>query len=161
MKGGQETEEFMTAREMFKVHLSRVLTEKAMTEGTQIQAVGVFINTGREFDKVLVASFKNIEKSPKKMDVIFFIHRKTGAIFGAKSPISPNIKHYYGTLWTTDKWDWTGDRPFPLNDNMEAAGVIEEGFYKPYKHYAPTDPTLYKKIYGKDLELPLDKSVAL
>lgn len=157
MKGGQETEDFMIARENFKIYLSKVMTEKAAANGDAVQAVGVFINTGREFDKVMVASFKTITDRSKKMEVSFFIHKKTGAIFGAKSSISPNMKHFYGTLWTTDKWDWTGVRPAPMNKDVEAAGVVEEGFYKPYIHYIPTNPELYKNIYGKELELPIDK----
>jgi hypothetical protein len=94
--------------------------------------------------------------------VLFFIQKKTGAIFGAKSHIAPNLRHYYGTLYTTDKWDWTAEVPTPRD--VTTAEVREVGFYKTYKHYIPTNKALYKAIFGHELveveKLALDTAAA-
>jgi hypothetical protein len=47
--------------------------------------------------------------------VRFFIDRSDRAIYGVRSTVAPNTKHWYGTLGTVTDWEWQHIIPTPKN----------------------------------------------
>ncbi len=93
-------------------------------------AVGVYNETGRKYDKVLVSAF--VDGSPKRPEVMFFVDRDNGDILGPKSDLAPNPKRFYGTVFTAHQWDWS-DEPKPLDEAK--AGVVAARTYGKTTHY--------------------------
>ena len=92
------------------------------------------VETGRKFDKVFAGD-----------NVRFFVQRTTGAIYGAKSELAPNMKWWYGDIYTAGQWTWSGDcksdgEPVPLGQ----AKVRIVGQYGSHTHYEP-EPLEEKK----------------
>jgi len=75
---------------------------------------------GRKFDRIQISD-----------GVRYFVNKKTGEIFGARSYIAPNLKWYFGTLDTVDQWNWSDYHGRPLDDTTVRA--IKQ--YGPYTHY--------------------------
>lgn len=88
-----------------------------------------YAESGRKFDKVFVGD-----------EVRYFVQRTTGTIFGAKSPLAPNIKWWFDTLYTISNWKWEGKYGEPT----EAAGVRLIGQYGSYNHYEKIPSTIEK-----------------
>ena len=89
------------------------------------------IETGRKFDKIIGTYGGN-------KVVLYFVARHTipgrcdaGDIFGAKSKLAPNMRWYYGNLANCTLWNWTGDRPVPVND----PSVMPAKKYGDFIHY--------------------------
>lgn len=102
-------------------------------EQKRMVAVTAYHETGRKFDKVYVTKY--LKGGGEEKDVRYFVSRADGTIYGAKSPLAPNLKWYFGTLDTIDLWDWSGHHGVPKD--AEKAGVKEVGAYGEYKHYEP------------------------
>jgi hypothetical protein len=90
------------------------------------------VETGRKFDRIFLA------ENGQSM-IRYFVAKKpvdghpAGTIFGAKSLLAPNMKWYFGTLATADKWNWDGYHGEPVNDDTVEVGKSYGG----YKHYRP------------------------
>lgn len=84
----------------------------------------VYDTTGRKYDKICLTH--NNEST-----VVFFIEKKSGTIYGARSELAPNKEWYYGTLDTFHLWDWDGLLPVPTRDTS----VRLKKTYGPYNHY--------------------------
>jgi hypothetical protein len=79
------------------------------------------VEEGRRFDKVVDA----------KGHALFFIERETGTIYGVKSDLAPNFRHWFDTVYTAKNWDWAG--PFPEPRKMD--GYEEVRGYGEYRHF--------------------------
>lgn len=66
--------------------------------------------TGRKFDKI------RIKPALGAPETRFFVDKKDGTIYGAKSKNAPNLKWYFGTLETFHLWEWGDYHPSPVND---------------------------------------------
>lgn len=88
------------------------------------------IETGRKFDKVMLATIGRGRKTPPPT-VMYFVERSTGVIFGPKSPAAPNTNQMYGHVENAAKWDWSGETGVPVSDET----VEEVGGYGKYRHY--------------------------
>lgn len=92
----------------------------------------VFLSeSGRVYDKVKVAEGINDEN--KK--TVFFVEREVGTIYGRKSELAPNMKWYFGDLFTTDDWEWTLPMATP-KDQTKFVKVSSYGKDK-YVHWRP------------------------
>lgn len=125
---------YMEARRAFQELLSHEQTRGHMERGSNIEAVAVYIDTGRKFDKVQISTKRKGKTRPDELQVVFFIDREDGSIYGAKSPLAPNFKWFYGTVYDADKWDWTPVRT-ARPKNEEDAGVVVVGKYGEFFHY--------------------------
>ncbi len=87
----------------------------------------IFIENGRKYDKITFLNIKTSETETK-----YFIERKTGDIYGAKSNTIPHLKWYYGNIENCEKWDWSGEYGgVSISDNS----VVLEMEFKGYRHY--------------------------
>ena len=84
----------------------------------------VLTEKGRKYDKVIFSWNGRDE-------VRYFVERKTGTIYGAKSHLAPNMNWYFGTLSTAHLWDWSDVHGRPVNDDS----VRPVGRYGPYTRY--------------------------
>lgn len=84
----------------------------------------VYSESGRKFDKVII----DFDGKP---DVRYFVRRADGSIFGAKSKFAPNLGWYFGTIYSADKWQWSGVHGVPVDDS--SVRLVKS--YGPYKHY--------------------------
>lgn len=98
-----------------------------------VRAVVVYVETGRKFDRVMIAEHKKGQYSTEAK-VRYFVDRKRGNIYGALSPLAPNFKWFFGDLTTVDKWDWSGFHGRPKVSPRDA-GVVFVGKYGSYDHY--------------------------
>jgi len=87
----------------------------------------------RYWDKVLLIVNRGITRGTAT--VRLFVDKNTGTIYGLKSNDAPNLKHYYGTIYTADLWDWSGTLPVPKD--AEAAGVRPTKKYSGFVHWEP------------------------
>lgn len=110
----------------------RAHTQKAYRAAGDTSDISVEILPGRKFDRVVLQQKKGTRVAS---EVRYFVDRRDGAIFYAKSPVAPNMKRFYGTTFTSDKWDWSGQFGSPI-DPAEA-GVILAGKYGDAPHYIP------------------------
>lgn len=125
------------------LHILSEAQMKAHADDNTVKAIGVYHETGRKFDKVFIATINQKDKSAPA--VRYFIRRTDGSIFGAKSPVAPNLKWYFGNVYEADLWDWSGYHGVPLDFDAEtgeskAAGVKAAGAYGEYQHFEPSDP---------------------
>lgn len=86
-----------------------------------VQAV---CEAGRKYDKIVIHAEDNAS-------VRYFVDRKDGSIYGAKSRFAPNLKWYFGTIENCGKWDWSDFHGTPVMDDT----VRRVGSYGPYHHY--------------------------
>jgi hypothetical protein len=101
----------------FKNRLAVDLQAKAGDKATVI----VNVEQGRKFDKVMVAVTTGTSNRVN-MEVRYFVDHRNGAILGPKSPLSPNLNHYYGTIYECGLWDWSAERAVPYD--ADKAGVV-------------------------------------
>ena len=80
---------------------------------------------GRKYHKVKIGG-----------SVRYFIDANSGSIYGAKSQVAPNFKWYFGTIYSTKLWDWSGFHGKPVND----PSVKRVKSYGKYEHYELVTP---------------------
>lgn len=97
--------------------------ERGMSESILMHSVSV--EKGRKYDKVVMHATVN------NSSVRYFIERKTGDIYGAKSWVAPNFNWYFGNINTASLWDWSDYHGRPVND----PSVRPVGRYGPYQRY--------------------------
>jgi hypothetical protein len=85
-----------------------------------------FLESGRKYDKILVSN------GSQNM-IRYFVCRKSGTIYGARSRLAPNLKWYFGTLDSVKLWDWSDYHGIPVKDDS----VRVAGQYGGYTHYMP------------------------
>jgi hypothetical protein len=68
--------------------------------------------------------------------VRYFIDANSGSIYGAKSQVAPNFKWYFGTIYTTNLWNWSDFHGQPVND----PSVKKVKGYGKYNHYELVTP---------------------
>lgn len=117
------TTEYHAALAAFINRLTNDLQKSHDEKGFKWQ-VFAFVETGRKFDKILI-------KDGDNTSVRYFVSRTDGAIYGAKSRFAPNLKWYFGTVYTADKWVWGDFHGHPVND----PSVRAVKGYGPYTHY--------------------------
>jgi len=90
-----------------------------------------FIETGRKFDKIFVEGKVRyfIAREDQGADV------KAGDIYGAKSPLAPNFRWFFGNLQNVEKWDWSGKH----GRNESDTTVVPAKQYATYVHYVRTN----------------------
>ena len=121
----KEMQEFMTRTKMTTDYLTGLSKFIALLKKER-KASEVFIETGRRFDKINING-----------DLAFFVEKESGTIYGVRSPVAPNFKHYYGTLDTAPLWKWENDVPEPKDERK--AGVEKTREYAGYMHYRPVE----------------------
>lgn len=84
-----------------------------------------YLKSGRRYDRV----FLSIDGSNY---VRYFIDRADGAIYGVRSLVAPNLKHWFGDLDSTADWMWGDLHPTPKNPDK----YIFIGRYGVYNRYA-------------------------
>jgi hypothetical protein len=142
LKMSNTSAEHMVALMLFTEVLSKAQLRALRGKGENVKEVQAVVENGRKFDKVSLAVTRKVRRPEggfefkvESMDTAYFVDRRDGAIYGVKSPVAPNLNHFYGTLFTVDKWDWTGERAKPVDE--EAAGVEAVGGYGEFVHYQP------------------------
>lgn len=122
----------------FVARLNTALVEGAEKRGEKIEAVSAFYTSGRKLDQIKRAVWLPGKAKSEKMEVIMFVDRATGEIFGAKSPLTKNDKYYFGTLDEIDLWDWSGteesDQPVPFDAGKAGVEIVKR--YGKFNHYA-------------------------
>ncbi len=112
-----------------------------------LPAILVQIRNGRKFDKIITATIRD----DLTWETLFFIDHEDGTIYGVKNDTTPNLHHWYGTIYTYENWDWTpGQQPKPIDPES----VVVMTGYGVWKHYGP-------KVVEKTLEgqlVPLAES---
>jgi hypothetical protein len=132
--------QYVSARKAF-LNLISQHQAQAMLEADPTNrdgAVSVLVEEGRKYDKVLIAQFPDPTNKSTKPEVRYFIDRRDGVIYGAKSPLAPNLKWYFGNVRDASKWNWSGYHGVPLDE--KEAGVRRVGGYKgqnEYNHFEP------------------------
>ena len=129
---------YKEAVKAFQALLSEEQARGHLERGSNIDSVAVYVDTGRKFDKVQISTKRKGKTRPEELQVVFFIDRENGNIFGAKSPLAPNFKWFYGTIYEADKWDWTAERTAKPKDESEAK-VKAVGRYGEFVHYEPLE----------------------
>lgn len=134
--------EYMVALMLFTETLSKAQLRALRGRGESVKEVEAVVENGRKFDKVSLAMTRKVRKPEggfeyvvESMDTAYFVDRRDGAIYGVKSPVAPNLNHFYGSVFTADKWDWSEERARPVDP--EAAGVEAVGGYGEFVHYQP------------------------
>lgn len=129
---------YLKALQAFVDRVGEDQTRTLLDEGKDNEyATMVAFETGRRYDKVLVATLDKKLNMVEAAKVRYFVERSTGAIYGAKSDLAPNLKWFFGTLETAHLWDWSGHHGVPKDEKR--AGVKEVGGYGEYKHYEPVE----------------------
>jgi hypothetical protein len=122
------------------------------------RSIVVAIDTGRRYDKILMG-WMNKDRSFSPLKVRYFVERETGEIYGAKSELAPNLRWYFGSIYTAEQWDWSGHHAVPkgapetltkaeradpekveeyqkaLDEACERVGVRTTGSYSNYIHF--------------------------
>lgn len=127
------TENYRVARKAFEERLSAAQAKARFDAGETKGTIGVVHDEGRKYDKILLSFSPDPEARFNKPSVRYFIDRANGEIYGAKSPMAPNLKWYFGTIYEAEKWDWSAYHGVPLDES--AAGVKSVGGYGDYKHF--------------------------
>lgn len=128
---------YQNALVKFKDILASSLVDS--NEFPNADSVAVDVSTGRKFDRIRVCHSKTVRNEETGVDTIetspwdvrFFISRTNGAIYGKKSALAPNMKWYFGDVYTAHEWQWTGNSATPKD--MSKYKMVSE--YGPYKHY--------------------------
>jgi hypothetical protein len=102
----------------------------------EFRGVTISIESGNKYDKVLRSVTRarqaNPEKSRTTTEVLYFVEKATGEVYGARSEIAPNLTRYFGKVENASKWNWSGDTAVNVSDDS----VEEVGEYGDTKHYA-------------------------
>jgi hypothetical protein len=124
--------EYVVALNEFSKRL-RAHQQRAFNAAGTKAVITVEVLPGRKFDRVKL----NLKQRGKGVveEIRYFVDRRDGAIFFAKSPVAPNMKRFYGTIFTSDAWDWSGTFGSPID--AARAGVILAGKYGDAPHYIP------------------------
>lgn len=129
--------DYLAAVAKFKTHLTDILA-KAEDRPNAV-SVSVDVTNGRKFDRVRVGySFSRPNATTgstelvTEWDVRFFISRTNGAIYGKKSDLAPNLKWFFGDIYTTDEWEWSTTGATP-KDTSKYKVASEYGKYKHYE----------------------------
>jgi hypothetical protein len=93
--------------------------------------VSVTFVTGRKYDKVLIDG--EVRYFIQKIDRDGF---HCGDILGAKSPLAPNPRWFFGSLDTIELWDWSAFHGKPVNDPSVREAKRGYGDYKHYERVA-------------------------
>lgn len=88
------------------------------------ESIMVYPETGRKFDKILI-------RENGAQTVRYFVEKKTGTIYGAKSRFAPNKAWWLGTLERAHLWNWSEFHGRPDRDPE----VRVAGSYGPYVRY--------------------------
>lgn len=107
----KQIDRFETAISLF---LMKLIDDQKSTAPPDVQVV-IDYERGRKYDKVLISDAKEGKKY--EPEVRYFVNRKTGEIFGAKSPTAPNERHFFNTIFTAAKWDWSEYYGKPVTDD--------------------------------------------
>lgn len=97
----------------------------AEQKGLKTIHIFAFLESGRKFDKIMLRNENGTAI------VRYFVDRTNGNIYGAKSPLAPNFKWYFGDIYRSNKWEWGDLHGRPINDTEIRA---TKG-YGPYTHY--------------------------
>lgn len=117
------TAEYHAALASFVSRLTNDLKTAHTQKGFQAE-IFAYVESGRKFDKILVSDGGNTH-------VRYFVRRSDGSIYGAKSRFAPNMKWYFGTVYTAHLWAWGDHHGHPVNDPSVRAVKA----YGPYLHY--------------------------
>lgn len=109
----------------------------------------VYSQTGRKFDKIMMLP----EKGPAEL--LFFVQRDNGEIYGKKNPIQPNPFWFFNTIYTAHLWDWQLWFPKPVKDPSVKI-VLEYGSV--IKHYKLKSD---KELATENIKTPIMKHKAL
>lgn len=126
----------MTMEQDFSVdYLRRLLALVDAIRAAGRENDPITIKVGRLYSVILLSmgSGKQRQMVPR-----YWIEHSTETIFGSKSPLAPNRKHYFGTLSNVSLWNWSGFYAEPINP--ETAGVEAVSAYGQYKHWQPIAP---------------------
>jgi hypothetical protein len=108
-----------------------LITSQEMERGGRKGKVIAFPQTGRKYDKVII---ETTTTSGVEQEVKYFVEKKTGIIYGKKTDVAPNLRWYFGTIYTASKWNWGGSHPEPVDDDsVEQVGEYGDDI----KHYRP------------------------
>jgi len=117
------TPEYHLALAAFICRLTSDLKAAHIAKGYTADVV-TYVETGRKLDKILI-------KDGANASIRYFVNRTDGVIYGAKSRFAPNLRWYFGTVFTADKWVWGDFHGHPIND----PSVRAVKGYGPYIHY--------------------------
>jgi hypothetical protein len=120
-----------------RAFLDRLRTDlrKTHMKDRTFASLDVFHETGRKFDKVIVRVVR--KNGTIEEDVRYFVNRDRGIIWGAKSPLAPNFRWYFGTIWEAHLWSWGGFHGEPKDPDKAGVKLVSE--YDRYKHYQPVE----------------------
>lgn len=119
--------------EHLKQFTDLVAADQSVRVGQEgVVSVTCYVETGRKLDKVIVAEHRK-GSARTKLSVRYFVDKKDGEIYGAKSDAAPNLRWYFGNLRTVQMWNWSGFHGIPLDERQ--AGVVLVGKYGDYNHY--------------------------
>lgn len=122
----------LSYNEMLEVLVQKIQDEQLNAMGPNTITVQVYVEKGRKFDRIMIATHKKGQLTTAKPR--YFVCKKRGNIYGALSPLAPNFKWYFGDLNTMYKWDWSGYHARPRVSPQDA-GVVVVGRYGDYDHY--------------------------
>jgi hypothetical protein len=140
----------MKRHDITKDYIEALHNFTKLVEGQRNAAVGkpnftVYTQAGRKYDKVI-----QLSKHTDMEDIIFFVERKTGIIYGKKNDVQPNTLWFFNTIYTAVLWNWV-DFPYPVNDPSVELVLV---YGNDIKHYAlrgqkPKRKSLVKKELAK------------
>lgn len=105
--------------------IARHQNERLVAQGmSRIADTFAYAESGRKFDKVIISNGNS-------HSVRYFVERKTGAIYGSRSRLAPNLKWYFGTLDRIELWNWGDFHGVPIHDDH----VRVVGQYAGYVRY--------------------------
>lgn len=119
--------------QLLKQFVDTLQQEQLQRVDEDLLAVVVYVETGRKFDRIMIAEHKRGEPTTEAK-ARYFVDKQKGNIYGALSPQAPNFKWFFGDLTTVAKWDWSGFHARPKISPKDA-GVVFVGKYGAYEHY--------------------------
>jgi hypothetical protein len=109
---------YQVALQKFVQRLTEDQRSAALVRGQTVEdvnGIAAFLHTGRKYDKVCISRI-NVDTGSISSEVRYFVDKKTGSIYGARSRLAPNFKWYFGEVETCNLWDWSGYHGVPIND---------------------------------------------
>lgn len=123
---GRPSREMLEARERALLAQYLKAREAFVRKVEEQRNMLLAVEDGRRFDKVVF-----------KGHAVFFIERSTGTIYGVKSDIAPNFRHWFDTVYTASKWNWAAEGKegdfWPEPRKMD--GYVEVKGYGNYRHF--------------------------
>jgi hypothetical protein len=123
MKRIKVTSKYQEALYDFMRTVERQKSKQALLSGTEEGVV--YSQDGRKYDKIMM-------RYPRRTEVLFFVERTTGKIFGKKNPVQPNLFWWFNNIRTAHLWNWAGEFPEPVNDESV---VVSWTYGDSIKHY--------------------------